>query len=403
MANTFEIIGKLSIGKESDKFKPYNSDTSPSNWTYNKLLFNVQSGENRHLLSSGGAYKANGKGIIKTFTKGEVDPTTHVRTKGENIEVEWKNRSNPEILSTVAEFKKFVVDLEVYGRRKDLKEALNKQKKGNLTEEELVELGVTDIEKAVEDSEKRRKEFLSEYDFAEYLHKLVSSEKIKGKLFKIQGEITYSSYNGTIYKNLVPTRVYLVTDEQESSTGQITLYYNKESLDSGSFKDNKRHYINGFVRNYDGNAKDVLPFPVQLVVDGSKEENQKVVAFAKLMEKQFTVKDNSWKEFGVKVKLLDGAQKVEIDEEMLTDFQKEMLELEMTTLDEIRKEIGGDLYGDKVEEMVIINVAKGFTKGRKDTVFVNSDFVLKAAPAKQPSSKVEEIDELGDLDDLDIL
>jgi hypothetical protein len=62
---------------------------------------------------------------------------------------------------------------------------------------------------------------------------------------------------------------------------------------------------------------------------------------------------------------------------MLTDFQKEMLELGAITLDDIRKEIGGDIYGDKVQEMIVINVARGYTKGRKDTVFIDDDFIIK--------------------------
>ena len=103
--------------------------------------------------------------------------------------------------------------------------------------------------------------------------------------------------------------------------------------------------------------------------------------------------------------MLDGAQKVEITEDMLTDFQKEMLELEAITMDEIRKEIGGDVYGDKVQEIVITNVSRGFTKGRKDTVFVDSDFVIKAIePEREEQNEeigtVEDLDDLSDLDDI---
>jgi hypothetical protein len=70
-------------------------------------------------------------------------------------------------------------------------------------------------------------------------------------------------------------------------------------------------------------------------------------------------------------------------------------------MDEIRKEIGGDVYGERVQEIVIVNVAKGFTKGRKDTVFVDSDFVVKPVepkPEKQETKKDD--DDLG-LDDLE--
>jgi hypothetical protein len=398
MVNTFEIVGKLSISKENEKFKPYEVTEYPSGWTKSRLLFNVQSAQNRHMLSMEGMYKADGTGKVYTFTKGSVNPTTHERIKGENIQVPWKDRNKPEVLENVAEFKKFVVDLEKTGRRYKLQHAAD----GNLPQEELDELGVEDVEKALEDSKKKRKEFISEYDFTEYLQKLISSGKIDGRLFRVLGNIVHSEYNGKIYKKLVPQRLYLADNgEEEVSNGQITVYFNKGSLDTASYDATKKYYINGFVRDYDGNRKENIPCPILLTLDDSHEDEKKSKV-VKVIKKQFEVDDSSWKEFGVKVKLLDGAQKVEITEEMLTDFQKEMLELEAITMDEIRKEIGGDVYGEKTQEMIIVNVAKGFTKGRKDTVFVDSDFVVKQVEPKE--TKQEETatddDDLG-LDDLD--
>jgi hypothetical protein len=401
MANQFEIIGKLSISKESDKFKPYETQSFPSGWDKSKLLFNIQSAENRHMLTSEGMFKADGTGTIFTFSKGEVDPTTHEKKKGEKLQIAWKDRNKPEVIEKVAEFKKLVVDLEKYGRRYELENALKKHQEGKLTSEELEELGVVDLEKALEESKKKRKEFLSEYDFTEYLNKLVSSEKIKNKVFKVSGDIIHSEYNGKFYKKLVPTRLYLVDDsEEQTSTGQITVYYNKDSLDTGSYEAVKKYYINAYVRDYDGNRKEIVPCPIQLVLDDSKED-EKASKTVKILKKQFEVEGDSWKEFGVKVKLLDGAQKAEITEDMLTDFQKEMLELEAITMDEIRKEIGGDVYGERVQEMVIVNISRGFTKGRRDTVFLDSDFVVKVVE-KQEEKKHETTsdDDLG-LDDLD--
>lgn len=402
MANQFEIIGKLSISKESDKFKPYETTSYPSGWDKSRLLFNVQSAENRHMLTSEGMYKADGTGTIFSFSKGEVDPTTHERKKGEKLQIAWNDRNKPEVIEKVAEFKKFVVDLEKYGRRYELENALKKQEEGKLTAEEKEALGVEDLKKAVEDSKKKRKEFLSEYDFTEYLYKLVSNEKIKTKVFKVIGDIVHTEYNGKFYKKLVPTRLYVVDDsEEQTSTAQITVYYNKDSLDVGSYESTKKYYINAFVRDYDGNKKENVPCPIQLVLDDSSED-EKASKTVKILKKQFEVEGDSWKEFGVKVKLLDGAQKVEITEDMLTDFQKEMLELEAITMDEIRKEIGGDVYGERVQDMVIVNVSRGFTKGRKDTVFVDSDFEIKVVEKQEEQTQDTSTsdDDLG-LDDLE--
>jgi hypothetical protein len=403
MANTFEIIGKLSISKETEKFKPFEQQSFHSGWDKSRLLFNIQSAENRHMLTIEGMFKADGTGTVFTFTKGEVNPTTHVREKGENIQIPWRDRFKPEVIEKVAEFKKFVVDLEQYGRRYKLENAIKKQAEGTLKDEDLQELKLDaeELQHELEQSKKKRKEFLTEYDFTEFLYKLLSSDKLKDKVFKVSGNIVHSEYNGKIYKKLVPSRIYLVpSDTEQTSTGIITVFYNKESLDTGSHASTKKYYINGFVRDYDGNRKENVPCGVQLVLDDSNED-EKAAKTVNILKKQFEVKDGSWKEFGVKVKLLDGAQKVEITEDMLTDFQKEMLELEAITMDEIRQEIGGDVYGERVQEIVIVNVAKGFTKGRKDTVFVDSDFVVKPVepkPEKQETKKDD--DDLG-LDDLE--
>lgn len=407
MTNSFEIIGKLSISKETEKFKPYDYHSYPSGWTKSRLLFNVQSAENRHMLTIEGMFKEDGTGKVYTFTKGETNPTTHEKTKGENIQIPWKDRNKPEVIAQVAEFKKFVIDLEPYGRRYKLENAFTKQQEGTLIDEELKELGIDaeELQHELELSKKRRKEFLSEYDFTEYLHKLISSDKLKDKVFKVLGNIVHSEYNGKIYKKLIPSRLYLEgNDEEQTSTGQITVYFNKDGLDTGSYESDKKYYINGFVRDYDGQRKEIIPCSIQLVMDDTSEDEKKSKV-VNVIKKQFEVDDDSWKEFGVKVKLLDGAQKAEITEDMLTDFQKEMLELDAITMDEIRKEIGGDVYGDRVQEMVIANVSKGFTKGRKDTVFVDSDFVIKVIEKEnvneQDTSNDElDLDDLSDLDDI---
>jgi hypothetical protein len=200
-------------------------------------------------------FKEDGTGKVYTFTKGETNPTTHERTKGENIQIPWKDRNKPEIIEQIAEFKKYVVDLEQYGRRYKLENAITKHQEGTLTDEELKELNLDaeELQQELELSKKRRKEFLSEYDFTEYLYKIISSDKLKDKVFKISGNIVYKEYNGKIYKSLVPSRLYLVpSDTEQTSTGQITVFYNKESLDVGSYEATKKYismvlYVNMMV------------------------------------------------------------------------------------------------------------------------------------------------------------
>ena len=47
----FEMTGKLSISKETEKFKPWDERKYDSGWVKRRLLFNVTCGDNRHMLS----------------------------------------------------------------------------------------------------------------------------------------------------------------------------------------------------------------------------------------------------------------------------------------------------------------------------------------------------------------
>lgn len=391
--NTFEIICKLVIGKESDKFKPYKVTTYESGWIANELTFNAIAGDNRHMLKLKGGYFKDGHGKVFTLAKsGKSDSGEKI--KGEKLQIPWKDRFKPEVVANVAEFKKFVIDIEEYGKRYKLEKAVEKFNEGTLSDDELLELGTDNILKEFEDSKSKRKEFIDISDFADYMQKLISSGKVNDKLFKVMGDILYTEYKGKYYKKLVPNRTYLAEEGAiPYSTGQITLFFNKNSLDDSLLKKTQKYYVNGFIRNYDHDKKEEIAVPVTLVIDTSKdEEDPKIKKLNAMMINQFTVKDKSWKELGLKVKMLDGAQKMEITMDMLSDFQKELLELEAITLDEIRKELGGDVYGDKVEEMVIINVARGYSKGRKDTVLVDSDFVIKEI-AKDDDDKIFDVDD----------
>lgn len=71
--------------------------------------------------------------------------------------------------------------------------------------------------------------------------------------------------------------------------------------------------------------------------------------------------------------MLDGAQKTELTEDMLTDEQKEDLELGFITMEDIRAELGGSIYGERVREYQFAKIAKGFSKGANPTSYTVED------------------------------
>ena len=403
----FEMTGKLSIGKETEKFHPYTEKTYPSGWVRKQLLFNVTCGDNRHMLTVTAGAFSDGHGDIYSFTKGGVDENGN-KVKGESIQIPFKERLTSPKLAEIAEFKKFIIDLEQPGRRYKLQNMADKLHEGKeLTDEELKEVSLEskdDVTAALEKSNKKRHEFISEWDYIDFIKKVIDSEKYKDKLFFIRGngEYQYSDNQQKVYESYIPTRIYLAADDAEpSSTATINIIFNSESLDEMSVKEKGKYYVNGHMMEYDQNRKANIPVPVTIVIP-VPEDDEKGKKKAEAFKHKFMVDDDTYKEYGAIVNMLNGAQKTEITEDMLTDEQREDLDLGIITMDDIRAEIGGNVYGDRIREYQLVKPARGFTKGRQDTVWTDEDMIIKPIEEAIPDSEDLFEDEVVDDDD-DIL
>ena len=403
----FEMTGKLSIGKETEKFHPYTEKTYPSGWVRKQLLFNVTCGDNRHMLTVTAGAFSDGHGDIYSFTKGGVDENGN-KVKGESIQIPFKERLISPKLAEIAEFKKFIIDLEQPGRRYKLQNMADKLHEGKeLTDEELKEVSLEskdDVTAALEKSNKKRHEFISEWDYIDFIKKVIDSEKYKDKLFFIRGngEYQYSDNQQKVYESYIPTRIYLAADDAEpSSTATINIIFNSESLDEMSVEEKGKYYVNGHMMEYDQNRKANIPVPVTIVIP-VPEDDEKGKKKAEAFKHKFMVDDDTYKEYGAIVNMLNGAQKTEITEDMLTDEQRKDLDLGIITMDDIRAEIGGNVYGDRIREYQLVKPARGFTKGRQDTVWTDEDMIIKPIEEAIPDSEDLFEDEVVDDDD-DIL
>ena len=400
MYNTFEFVGKIVPIKKSDKFKPYEEKTFDSGWVNKQFKFNMVCGCNRHMLEiQGGSWNGkNGKeDYVYTFSKATVDESGN-KVKGKNIQISFADRLKQDEVNKVAEFRKFIVDLEQPNRRYNLEKAIDKFKEGTITTEQMETLdcnSIEECEKALAESQKKRKEFISPWDFAEYMNKVANSEKIKNKIFKVTGnyEITYSEKNGQFYRHFIPSRIYLADDNAEQiSQASLGLFFNRNAIDDNDFANTSKYHVNAFIRQYDNSYKKDIACPITVTIDSNMD-----VKKAEGFKKKFTFPetDATWREIGVTVTILDGAQKVEITEDMLTDEQKENIEYGFVTIEDIAKEIGGSIYGDRVQDTVIDGLARGYSKGSQDTAYEDNDF---GTPTKDTSEE----DIFTDDDDLDI-
>lgn len=394
----FEMIGRLSLPRATDKFEPFSTKKYESGWIRKQLMFNVTCGDNRHMLSiTDGAFDDE-HGDIYSFSKSTVDESGN-RVKGETLIIPFKDRLTSPKLAEVAEFKKFVIDLERPGRRYKLEKASEKIKEGtSLTDEELKDLDIEDeseVNQELEKSKKRRHEFISGWDYIDYIFKLIDSGKYKDKKFFIRGngEYQYSDKNQRVYESYIPNRIYLAADDaEERSTATINVLFNSESLDEMSVEEKGKYFVNGYMMEYDGNRKSNIPVPVTITIpvptDNADEKAKKRI---EAIKHKFMVEDDSFKEYGAVVNMLNGAQKQEITEDMLTDEQREDLDCGLITMDDIRAELGGSVYGERIREYQFLKPAKGFTKGRQDTVYTADDMVIKPL--------ADEVDEMEDLFD----
>lgn len=388
----FEMTGKLSISKETDKFHPYTENKyETSGWVRKQLLFNATCGDNRHMLSVTAGAFGDGHGDVYTFTKSSVDENGN-KVKGEPIKIPFKERLTSPRIAEVAEFKKFIFDLEKPGRRYKLEKAAEKVKEGtSLTDEELKELEISqesDVNEALEKSNKRRHVFISEWDFVDFIRKVINSEKYKNKKFFIRGngEYQYSDKNERVYESYVPTRIYLADDDaKETSTATFNILFNSESLDDMSVEEKGKYYVNGYMMEYDSNRKENIPVPVSITIPlPSEDVDDKAKRRVESIKHKFMVEDDSIKEYGIVVEMLNGAQKTEITEDMLTEEQREDLDCGLITMDDIRAELGGSVYGERIKEYKFLKPARGFTKGRVDTVYTEDDLVIKPLEEELP-------------------
>ena len=399
----FEMVGKISLGKETDKFKPYSEHKYDSGWVKRRIMFNAICGDNRHLLTVDAGSFADGHGDVFTFSKGSVDDSGN-KVKGESLKIPFKDRLTSPKLAEVAEFKKFVFDLEKPNRRYKLEKAAEKVKEGtNLTDEELTELGLNseaEVNEALEKSNKKRHEFISEWDFAEFIKKVIDSGKYADKKFFIKGnaEYSYSDNKQQVYESYIPHRIYLATDDaEEYSTATVKIIYNKDSLDDMSVEEKGKYYVNGYMFEYYRNRKANIPVPVTVTIPVSPEDaDEKAKKKVDAIKRKFTVDDDTYKEFGVEVNMLNGAQKVEITDDMLTDEQKEDLDCGLITLDDIRADLGGSVYGDRIHEYQFKKIARGYSRGRVDTVYTEDDMTIKPIEAELPEGTEDLFDDDSD-------
>ena len=352
MANNvvFNFTGKISLPKETEKFKPIERKEFSSKWCSNTVKFNVISGTNRVLvMCQGGKWADDSKNTVKTFGKSTTDANGNV-VKGTSIDIPWAKRFNEEEVAKVAGFKKFIVDTGDYKQRYKLQDLIKAFENGKVTDEQMDEMEIHTIEDAktaLEKSQAKRREFISEWDFVEFVTKLVSSDKYKNALFNVSGnyEVQYSADKDRFYKNYHVNRITLAAEDAEPKTEmKADFFYGEDAWDDSAFEETGKIIVNGWFNYYDSNLKKNGFQNVAVVIRENDEKKRNA------LKRKFSV-DDGIKQIGLTLSVIDGAEVIELTMDMLDDETREDIECGLLDFEDVKRELGGRAIGDRVSEL----------------------------------------------------
>ena len=281
-------------------------------------------------------------------------------TDNNKITISWADRNDPDIIKAVASYKKHVV---------------------NLGDE--------------------RKEFITDYDFIQYLKENV--DRLKGK-FTITGQSQSNVYQGKISQRFQIQNIYAATEDTKNALKVTTEYFfNKESIDTADWAEEKKVTINGYISSYIAEEKKNMFVPLTIVFDCAKidftDEHYVNLCKAKLGmigcelndgKVKCKLKGTGFYSMAVILAYVNGSERVEFTEDMLTDTQREFIELGLKKLEDFRP--AGAVYGERTTMYKLINFdlntinKKDYSDGYIDTEMSEEDFMDNVyVPIKEES------------------
>lgn len=324
VSNRFSFVGTIVIPKPDSK-RPLLMDGESHDHTthYRRSTFGVkESDRNMAWVEQFGA-------AGQTIRTADRD--------GNKIEIDWKDRFDEDVVKNVANYRKFVLNLgDDYGGRQ---------------------------------------EFVAAYDFLGAVSEWLP--KYNGRVV-VTGQFSKDFYNGKYMDRFQFQSIYAVTDDERKNRLGVTLdlYYNVNSLDTAEWKDSKRLYLNGYVSQYINKDEGNKYMPHQTILDATKfdESNERHMKLLKYRKKYLQVKNKTYVHVPWECVLLSGAETVEFTADMLTDAQREQVELGIKSIDDFRPR--GDIYGSKIVEYRLFDpkLTGDFENGVVDTELTESEF-----------------------------
>lgn len=316
----FSFVGAPILPKKSDSKRPFVEEGE---------YIDKQTKKKRKTLSLNFGVKESDSNMAFVDAFDSVQPTIKTMdTDNEPMEVDWDDRFDADILEKVANYRKYIVDLgEDYGGRQ---------------------------------------EFITVYDMIEFLREHLPD--YDGRVV-VTGQFTRNWYaKKKMYFSKFRVQNVFAASEERKSRLLITadLFYNNNSLDDGDYDDSKKMTLDCYIEQYINKDEGRKYVPIQCVFSGAKydPENErhkklfdykmKYIKPTEIIVDDKTVKLKSTQMVHIpwELVLLRGAEEMDFDESMLTDAQKEQIELGIKTLDDFKPK--GNIYGDRIDEFRLL-------------------------------------------------
>lgn len=272
-----------------------------------------RTGKNRKMLSMTFGIKESDANMafVEAFDSAQATIKT-IDTDNGKMEVDWADRFDEDIVSRVASYRKYIVDLgEDHGGRQ---------------------------------------EFITVYDMITHLQKYLPN--YEGRVV-VTGQFTRDWYGKKkmYYSKFRIQNVFAAPDDRKSRL-MITadLFYNRDSFDDSDFDESKKITLDCYFEQYINKDEGRKYVPIQVVFSAAKYdmENDHHKKLLNYKLKYLKVKNKNMVHIPWEMVLLRGAEEAEFDESMLTDAQKEQIELGIKTLDDFKPK--GNIFGDRIDE-----------------------------------------------------
>lgn len=369
----FSFVGRISPIKDTDAFKGYEEKTfDKSGWMTQKLRFNMICGTNRQLVEINAGRWADDKknSVVYTYSKAEEGK------KSEPIQIKWEKRNDPSEIEKVAGSRIFTIDTDTYQNRKTMEEN-----------------GETE---ALEASKKKCKHFIAGCDFIDFARKVVYNDKIKDWTFRVRGNVnySYSEKTGQYYANYEVQKIYRVDESTEASSEiNMNFFFAEGAMDSSDYDETGKAVVSGWTSFYDNNTKKSWFCPISLVLRGDNDEKgkKKIAVWEKVFSK---FEEDEIRKINLSCQKIDGAEKADIKLEDLDEDTQMNIEAGLISLQDAIRDAGGQMFGDRIQEIRIEKLGRGSSKGSETTTYTLDD--VSAKPHKE-EEKVEAVDDEVDI------